>query len=1811
MSTDSILHVTKMTDKEPTKQETDIIKDLNKKRGYVKGRLTIFRKYMDMFDDNEAIPENVKTEIKYRLESARPLYSEYENIQSQIQDIKSDADIEQQLQDREKFELDYFSVLAKAHNLTKDEKVTENRSKSNCHHEHTSMKLPTISLPNFDGSYEHWLEFRETFLSLIHNNANIDNFSKLHYLKRSLAGDAKTVISSLELSGDNYTIAWELLLNRYNNSRLLVHTHVRSLFSLQTLTKESPDMIRKFIDSILKNIRSLKLLGEPTGTWDTLIIYMAVAKLDSTTEREWEQHNGTLRSRSGESKSTLKLDDLLTFLRDRADMLETLNLNHSKVNSSDTHESTSNQNSSQSKQKSNNTNKIHCNVASDKTVSQTYSDKKGRPNKSPKKPCLSCKDKNHPLYSCQTFLDYTLQDKLKLIRANKLCENCLRTDAHEAKDCWFGPCRWCLKKHNSLIHPDTASAGNKVNNRAVTLLSVDKDQNTHTPAASVSCGSHPDSNSHDSLGELQSYTITHTKKDVQCAHSSSVRPVLLSTAIVEVPSRTGMYHKARAILDSGSERSFITQSLCDKINANTLQSTHSIHGVGGLVTKSSQSCDIEIKSCTSTFSTRTKCMVLPNITNALPSITMQRSDFIIPNNVQLADPTFHESLPIDLLLGVDVFWDLLIVGRMRLANGPYLQNTKLGWVISGSVHTQSQQRITKTHCNFTQAIDSMQAIDIQLRRFWEIEESPINRKVGDTLSIDERACEDHFVQTTERLPDGRFSVSIPFKNPPDMLGDSYTQAERRFLALEKRLHRNDNYRLMYSDFIHEYISLGHMSRVDYYGNPHFFMPHHGVFRENALTTKLRVVFDASALSSSGISLNDLQLVGPAVQGDLIAILMRFRENRYVACADVEKMYRQVMVDPKQRDLQLILWRDKPTDPLEVYQLNTVTYGTASAPFLSCRCLKQLAQECQNPEVSKAIRDSFYVDDFIHGDSDASKLIDICEKTSDVLISGGFPLRKWIFNFEHTFATGAECEFKELSLGENMHHKTLGIGWLNKQDQLCYHTKGIDEHETITKRIILSSASQIFDPLGLLSPVIMNAKALIQKLWLLKLDWDELVPNDIAQTWNRFIRDLGFLKDIRITRHVMCYIPIRKELHIFTDASQIAYGACAYIRTIDNETAVTVRLLCSKGKVASIKPVTIPRLELCGALVGARLYLKIITSLRSQFDSITFWTDSTIVLGWLRMPPNLLKTFVQNRIAEIHELTKDTLWHHVSGKENPADLVSRGHSLEGLHNCSLWWEGPRFLHDPQFKCTDMKPDPILDNAHLPEIKTCEDQILLAHNVDDGNMLFPFSRFSRFSRLRRACAYVLRFIHNARNKKDRFMGALSSEELRKAERMLAKLSQLESFPDVHECLRGGGTLKTRHNLLKLNPFMDDQQLIRVGGRIKNSPEFNFDKKHPILISSKHHFTLLLFQHEHKQLMHAGPQLVLFHIRETWWPVGGRNVSRRVVQNCVICTRMRGSTLTPIMGNLPKERLDPGFPFVRCGVDYAGPVLILNRKGRGAKTEKAYICIFICFATRAVHLELVSDLSSDAYLLALKRFISRRGKPLEIYSDNGKNFVGLMNEFSKFLSNCSNDIKDYATQQNIVFKMIPPYASHFGGLWEAGVKSCKHHLRRVIGNAHLTVEEFGTVLAQVEAVLNSRPLTPLSSDPKDFLPLTPAHFLVGRSLTAPVSADLVDVPENRLTRYQRVEQIRQHFWARWSKEFVSELQTRSKWKENTEDLKPDVLVLIKEDNFPPLKWNLGRIVTTYPGKDGVSRVADIRTATGITRRAFSKICPLPVEV
>jgi len=338
------------------------------------------------------------------------------------------------------------------------------------------------------------------------------------------------------------------------------------------------------------------------------------------------------------------------------------------------------------------------------------------------------------------------------------------------------------------------------------------------------------------------------------------------------------------------------------------------------------------------------------------------------------------------------------------------------------------------------------------------------------------------------------------------------------------------------------------------------------------------------------------------------------------------------------------------------------------------------------------------------------------------------------------------------------------------------------------------------------------------------------------------------------------------------------------------------------------------------------------------------------------------------------------------------------------------------------------------------------------------------------------------------------------------------------------------------------------------------------------------------------------------------------RRVTRSCVRYFRFKADSASQLMAPLPKSRVLPCRPFTDCGLDYAGPLKSKNISGKSKRHYKAYIAIFICFVTKAVHVELVSDHSTPACIATLRRFVSRRGKPHTIHSDCGRNFLGAKKELCDLRklvqSKNHNDLVSKAlADDGVHWQLNPPYAPHFGGLWEAGVKSIKHHLRRVVGNAVFNYEEMLTFLTQVEACLNSRPLSPLSNDPNDVSALTPGHFLTGDALLAlPQQSESQDHKLSHINRWQLVQRLLKGFWKRWSAEYLSRLQSRPKWWIHKGNINVNDVVLIKDDNVPPLQWKLGRVVQVHPGADNLVRAVTVKTTDGEYRRAISKLAPLP---
>lgn len=819
------------------------------------------------------------------------------------------------------------------------------------------------------------------------------------------------------------------------------------------------------------------------------------------------------------------------------------------------------------------------------------------------------------------------------------------------------------------------------------------------------------------------------------------------------------------------------------------------------------------------------------------------------------------------------------------------------------------------------------------------------------------------------------------------------------------------------------------------------------------------------------------------------------------------------------------------------------------------------------------------------------------------------LHKWCGNSSELIPT-TEREYDFSSTDEI---KTLGIAWKAKTDCFTFKVK-VEQNAHPTKRSVLSTIAKLFDPLGLLGPVITRAKIFMQQLWLLKIDWSERLPAKEAGEWQEFMRSLINLNDINIERCIIIQGAGVIELHGFCDSSEKAYGAAIYARAVTSAGEVKVKLVASKSRVSPIKQVTIPRLELCSAVLLSKLMQKVQTALKMDITSVFYWSDSMIVLSWMKKESRDLKTFVANRVVIIQELTEINQWHHIPSEQNPADVISRGLDPEKIQQSDLWWFGPSFLRESVVNFPSDCYDTHNSELYQRELKDKQaDSICL---LVQGTELLPIiKKSSSFVKLQRIIAWCVRFKENARNPLQRTTGSLTAPELSASLMCIVRNVQSVYFSKEIQCIERGQHLQNSSNLLNLSPFLDEKNILRVGGRLRHS-NISAEQKHPILIRNNNPICDLIINHYHVFYFHTGIEATLANIRTKFWIIKGRSTVKRVITKCLKCLKVSARGKNQMMADLPNARVNISRVFTKVGLDFCGPFSIKLIPGRVKRTYKCYVCIFVCFVVKAIHLEIVSNLSTEAFIGAMKRFISRRGRPSDLFSDNATNFVGANNELSKILKKLfkgesTENFEDFLAAEGIKWHFNPPATPHFGGLWEAGVKSLKGHLKRVVGNTILTHEEFFTLITQVEAVLNSRPLCPLSEDPNDDLALTPAHFLVGTSLTSFPEPQFKETPMNRLSRWQLVQKLAQTFWSKWSSDYLNRLQARPKWYKGQKEFKENEVVLVKgEDNLKLLSWNLAKIIKVHPGKDNIIRVVTLKTSKGIYTRPVNKIVKLPFD-
>ncbi|XP_072389317.1 uncharacterized protein [Diabrotica undecimpunctata] len=845
-------------------------------------------------------------------------------------------------------------------------------------------------------------------------------------------------------------------------------------------------------------------------------------------------------------------------------------------------------------------------------------------------------------------------------------------------------------------------------------------------------------------------------------------------------------------------------------------------------------------------------------------------------------------------------------------------------------------------------------------------------------------------------------------------------------------------------------------------------------------------------------------------------------------------------------------REKDSPSLNQCLEKGVVFGINSSPFLLGASLEYHLSKLVDEYDSKAsfttdtvkkLSNSFYVDNCVTSVASEIELKTFIKEANMIMAKGKFDLRGW--EFTHQVQNDSF----------NIFTVVLGIKWNKLDDTLSINQDDEDIEQILSK----------------------------SKTWEKQLGWDTPVDEELETLFRSWIKQLSYLNAIKIPRWINAGTEEAEHwtFHTFCDASKEASSAVVFLRGI-RDGGVFLHLLAAKSRVAPIKKLSIPRLELMAAVIGVRLYTTVKESLNIEMESF-FWSDSTTVLSWIRRPEEW-STFVWNRVSEIRKLSHGENWHHVPGRLNPADLPSRGCSAKQILE-SRWWEGPQWLYqdlaiDPQVDL-DYNEDEINQERKVKLVATLINDEHSKMSLDDWH----FGYFSQYLKTLRMCAWIFRFLHNSRNK-DRLRGHLCSEEIDRAEIFVLRIVQKESFCDKNDKLLCG-----------MDVYKDDDDLIRLKSRISNRSDcksFLF----PIVLPAKHFLVNQLIFREHLKSCHSRTQGLMSRLRQNYWILGGRRTIKSAISNCVVCKRQNAKPFIVSAPPLPVDRVRDANAFEITGVDFAGPLYL--RTG-----EKVWVCLFTCAVYRAVHLELCTALSVVSFMQALRRFIARRGRPKTIYSDNGTNFVGTENAFLRV---DFEKIAESSSVEHIQWRFNPPTAAWWGGFWERLVGGLKQLLRKVLGQASLDYESLMTVICDCEAIINSRPLTS-SNDPNDLIPLTPMMFLRDQTESGVPDCDAVDqkaLSRKVVYRQKLVDDLRRRF----RNEYLGQLKLWFKGR-SSQQVKVGDMVLVGNDQDKRINWPLGRVVELLPGKDKQVRLVRVNTERGQFLRPVQRLYPLECTV
>ena len=1306
--------------------------------------------------------------------------------------------------------------------------------------------------------------------------------------------------------------------------------------------------------------------------------------------------------------------------------------------------------------------------------------------------------------------------------------------------------------------------------------------------------------------------------------------------------------KVRVQLDSGSNRSLIKRNIpkcLDVIGDPTDLTVKLATGVCTTTTRE-EKMFIKLMNVQCSFQTTIQVITCKKI-GMLPAVRFNPNEYDHLKDIKFTHqfPVNHD-MPIDLLIGEPMYSHLLCGSPiLNDYTQPGAQETKLGWALCGA-YPQTSQTIS---CYGIQHEEKTSLIKIAntMEKFWELEHLGITPPKSDDMkyTADEMDAIRVFNENAKYDSKAKkWTVPLPWKNGrPESnengpIGDNYKKAVARMYQVERKTKKED-----YEHVKHAYselVSKGWSRKLTpeemtNHDHAKYHLITRPVIHYERTTTPVRVIFDAGNRDArTGMSLNNLLHQGPCLLPEIPHVILRFRQNKWAFILDITKMFFVIRVPEEDQVFLRYVWRDFDTNsPPTVYQMLVYIFGLISSPFVAIYCVIKLAEMFEHEfiEAVKLLRKQLYVDDIATGCHSKDKARKMVRDLKELLSRGSF--------YAHKFASNAHeilADLEDKDKAKQSVVKVLGLFWDTTTDEfyLDFDSK-LQDDEHVTKRSLMSQTAMLYDIMGFVQPYILVYKILLQEVWMLeadehdvkkksksprKMNYDKEITGPLRDRWIQWKKQIPLMKTIRMKRWDQCHENAEVSVAIFGDASSAAYGAVAYVLVTSNGiTTSTLAMSKSRLPPKKLKPMsrekkdevfTIVRLELLAALLAMRLGQCVAKGLDIPKNRMHLFSDSLVNLLRIQSGKGSYKSWVASRVAEINDMTDKGNWHFCPGTCNPADLVSRGTTLQELKESKVWWNGPPWL----IKRNEWPCQPIIRKTELEKMaeekerqKTDDFEIYVhAIQVQDDHVISKLNaRIERFTTMTRVLAWMLRFKKpfNKRTfdiKKDE----LTLDEVHTAELHIIRFVQECSFPTEISCLRKGSTIPKDSKLRNLDPSLNEHGIIVHNSRLPLDEIDPHADPTPPILPKNHEITMKIILDVHVKNLHSTTELTHMLLRRKYWVIGGRNYIRKVIHTCrrKFCGPVANFCVK--MGAIPSERFETLSVFANVMLDFLGPLYIQHKcehqpcPHEGSK--KCYVLLMTCFQSRALHLELAKSLKTEDFIMAFRRFVGRRGVPRKMYSDNATTF-GHANRELKIALQHLDKIKarhELATSYGCEWFFSKAKSPWENGMAERLNATIKSTLRKVVGSCRMSYDELFTVITEIEQQINNRPLSAVN-DANSMLPITPAEIVAGRPLTTLPDPQMSKEVNEKLdfpALWHRRRSMLNKFWQRWTNDYMIMLSPLKKWKKSSDAmLHVGDMVLVRDHDAPRNTWKIARVIELFNNERGEATSAKVKTPNG----------------